>query len=156
MQRINIHIQYITVFVNNTHRFLHFAIGFYFLQSAISSHTMIYMRYIITRLQIAQGFECDGFVLIVRLFYLVFMVTLEDLVIGITNTFQFFINKPFVYTSSNGNKLYFRIQISKNAVQSFQLTPLFRKQINIIPLCLMRFQVGNQKVKLAVERWLRT
>ncbi len=47
MQRINIDIENITVFINDPYRFLHFAVCFNFLQPAIGTHTVIDVRYII-------------------------------------------------------------------------------------------------------------
>ena len=64
MQRINIHIQDIAVFINDPYRFLQFSIGFYFLQAAVHAHAMINMCYIISRLQLAQGLNVSALFLL--------------------------------------------------------------------------------------------
>ena len=56
MQGRNIYIQQVTIFILNSYRFLHPSIGFYFLQSAVYTYTMINMRYIISGLQFTQCF----------------------------------------------------------------------------------------------------
>jgi hypothetical protein len=58
------------------------------------------------------------------------MVTLKDLVIRITNQFQFFINKTFMYSFAYGNELYLGVQVGENAVESFQLFYLLSKDVN--------------------------
>ena len=44
MQRIDVYIEDIAVFINDTHCFLQFAIDFNFLQAAIRTNAMINMR----------------------------------------------------------------------------------------------------------------
>jgi hypothetical protein len=111
---------------------------------------MIDMRYIVAGLQVAERFQRQRFVFIVCLLDLVFMIALEDLVVGITNQFQFFINKSFVDAGGNRNELYFRVQVGKNAVEPFQLACLFGKNINGIPAasCAFRSLISRSNWRL--------
>ena len=67
------------------------------------------------------------------------MITLKYLVIGITNNFQIFINKSFMNGSSDRVKMNFCFQVFKNAMQSFQLFWIFRKQIKFKSFCFPAF-----------------
>ena len=54
---------------------------------------MVNMGNEITRLQLPECPECQGLVLVIRLFDLILMITLKDLVVGITNNLQVFIDE---------------------------------------------------------------
>ena len=57
MQRIDVYIQNIAVFVNDAHCFLELAVYFEFLQAAVTANTMIDMRYKISGLKITKRFQ---------------------------------------------------------------------------------------------------
>src|SRR5215203_815431 len=79
------------------------------------------------------------------------MIALENLVIGVTNYFQFFINKSFVYGSSDGYERNLLFQILENGIESFQLFRIFRKKMDRKMFGLPGFQVLDQQVKLPVK-----
>ena len=72
------------------------------------------------------------------------MITLEYLVVCIADKFKLLINKSFVNRSSNRCKLNLRIQISKDAIESFQLLRLLCKDEELIACPFVRFQVFNE------------
>jgi len=117
MQRVDVHIQNIAVFINDPHRLLQLAVRFQLLQTTVNTYAMINMGNVIAGLQFAQGTQGNGLVLVIGLLYLVFMITLKYLVIGIADHFQIFINKAFVYGGRYRCKLDAGLQIFKNAVQ---------------------------------------
>src|SRR5690606_39281269 len=109
--------------------FLHFAIGLNFLKTTKHADSMINMRNKITRLQFPQHPERKRLVFVISLFDLVFMIPLKDLVIGIANQLQIFINKSFVNGFRNRVKYNSRIQIVENSLQSFELSWVFSKEV---------------------------
>ena len=56
MQRIDVYIQNIAVFVNDAHCFLELAVYFEFLQAAVTANTMIDMRYTNLRAEDHEAF----------------------------------------------------------------------------------------------------
>jgi len=83
------------------------------------------MRYIIAGLQLAQGPQGEGLIFIIGLLDLVFMITLEDLVIGIANYFKIMINESFMNGSGDRIKMDLRLQVFKNSMQALQLLGVF-------------------------------
>src|SRR6476646_9900344 len=83
------------------------------------------------------------------------MITLKDLVVGITHDFQFFIDKSFVNTVRDWHETNLRMQVGKNAAQPFQLAGLFGKNEDAIACTFMGFEIFDQQVKLPVECGLR-
>src|SRR5579863_4094410 len=112
---------------------------------------MIDMRDIVARLQFPQGPEGNRLVLVIRLFDLVFMITLKDLVIRVTDDLQVLFDESFVDGVRDRMKGYFRLQVLKNGTQPFQLARILRKEAKGILLVLPRLEILYQKVKLTVE-----
>src|SRR5689334_21184305 len=79
------------------------------------------------------------------------MVSLKDLMIGIANQFQIFVNKTFVNGSCFRIEIYFFFQILEDGVQSFQLFWIFCKEMELKSFCFPGFEVFDQQIKLPVE-----
>src|SRR5688500_13084980 len=115
---------------------------------------MIDVRNVITWLQVTQRTKRDRFIFIISLLYLVFMISLKDLVISIANELKVMIDKALMNTRSDRSEYDFCFEVCKNAVQSFKLFWVFRKKEKVILFCFPVFQVLNQQVELPVKSWL--
>src|SRR5690606_31693383 len=129
MQRVDVYIQNVAVFVNDAHRFLHAAIHLHLLKSAVDSNTMIDMRDEISRLQFAKRAKSKRLVLVVRLLYSVFMIALKHLMIGVANNLQVFIDKPFVNRSGNGIEHNLGLQVREDRMQSLKLLRIISEYV---------------------------
>src|SRR5688572_11879530 len=79
------------------------------------------------------------------------MITLEYLVIGITNQFEIFFNKPFVNRNCNRIKNNLGLEISEDAVQSFELFRILSENVKFKPFVFPGLEVFDQQIKLPVE-----
>ncbi|WP_207748780.1 hypothetical protein, partial [Clostridioides difficile] len=77
---------------------------------------------------------------------------LEQLVIGIANCFEVFVDEAFMNARHHRHKLYIGIEVIENTVQSFQLPGLFGKNVYAEPGRLMRFEITDEQIELPVER----
>ena len=82
------------------------------------------------------------------------MITLKNLVVGITNQLQVIVYKSFVYRNSNGCNLDLGFQVCENDMQSFKLFGIFCKNENIVFSGFIVLQVFYQQVELPVKRRL--
>src|SRR4051812_18106481 len=79
------------------------------------------------------------------------MIALEDLVIGIADNFQVFINKAFVDGSGNRNEMDLFFQVLEYGIKPFELLWIFSKKIQLKPLPFPRFKIFYKQVELPVE-----
>ena len=110
---------------------------------------------IISRLQLAERAQRDSFVLVIGLFDLVFVITLEDLVIGITDQFQVFVDETLVDIESDGREGDLGLEVFENSIESFQLPRVFGEEEYGIFFSFPGFEVADQEVELAIEGGLR-
>src|ERR1700754_528998 len=93
---------------------------------------MINVGYIISWLQLPQGTERNSFILVIGLFDLVFVIALKDLVIGITDHFQVFVDKTFVDIEGYGGEGDLCLKVFKYGIQAFELAGILRKEVERI------------------------
>src|ERR1700722_14772474 len=116
MQRIDIDIEDIAVLVNDPDGLLQPAPRLDLLKTAVNPHSVIDMGDVIPWLQFAEGSKRDRLVLVIGLLDLVFMITLEDLVIGVADYFQIVIDKAFVDGQRQGSKMDLGMEVFEDRV----------------------------------------
>ena len=96
VQRMNAHIKNIVVLINQSDGLLLPAIVFYLLQTVEPPHPMVDMRHIITWLQVINLFHGDGLLAGKAITNAVFMITVENLVVGIAGQLIPPVDKAFM------------------------------------------------------------
>ena len=79
------------------------------------------------------------------------MIPLKDLVVRVANDLEILINETLMDRFGNRIKVYRRLEISEDAVKSFQLFRIFRKQVQLKSLFFPMSQIPDEHVKLPVK-----
>ena len=113
----------IIVFIEQFYHFLHFSVDIGTHQSTKNSHTMINMHQIIAQLKLIQLFERHHYFSLTCFigFELIFVKTVENLMIGVTQHRQIVIDKTFVQSIFNRLKMNIITPIIKNRSDSISL-----------------------------------
>ncbi len=109
------------------------------------------MRHIVARGQFAQRAHGKRFALAVSLLYYIFMVALEDLMIGVANNLFVVVYKTLAYRYAYRNKQNISAYVIKDAAQAFELFGVFCKNIGYIFFSNAFLQVFNKHIELPVE-----
>ena len=96
MQRVDAHIQQITVFIRKLETFLRFAVIIYFDQSHEFTDSVVYVRDVIADLQLHQVFQGQMLRLGERIFGFKPLITVKNLMVGINRDFITAIHKALV------------------------------------------------------------
>src|SRR5436309_751661 len=102
---MNADIQNIVILIYKATRLLQLAVYLHLFQPCKPPYAMVNVRNIITRIKPLELFERNDFFLFVKtLFQFKAVVTLKNLVVGITSQLHIFVNKPFVKRKNQGGE----------------------------------------------------
>ena len=115
---------------------------------------MIDVHHVIARMQFAQLFQRNAYLLRLPRFYTETMVPLENLMVGITTNFQVVIGKTFVKREMNGREIHPQAFVAKNSFQTLGLLFVGRQDIIIVSFLPVFQKVLGQQVEILIKNRL--
>ena len=158
MQRMNRDKNHIVILVNQTHHFLRsISIGNTY-QSSETSHTMVCMHYVISGSKLIQFLQAQGYLTATGLvaFQIVFMETVEQLVIGKDTETQSIIRKTFMQSALYGCKRDVISPVFKDSTNTFGLLQTVTAYIKSIITRKIVVKTFRHQVEVLMEDWLRS
>ena len=118
MQRVDAHIEEVTVVVNQADGLLRFTVVLYGLQSVEAPDAVVYMGDIITGLQFVKVFQRDGLLSREVVAQMEAVVTLKDLVVSVAAHLQVFVDEAAVDGDGLGLEITVQLIIMVDVVQN--------------------------------------
>ena len=155
VQRMDVHVQNVAVFVNQADGLLLFAVVFDDLQPVEPAHTVVDVGNVIARVQVVKFFDGQAFLAAEAFAQAEFVVTLKKLVVGVAEDFQVVVHKPGVQAYFHRRKLYRRFCVAfgslENGLQPFNLFGVVRQDQGAVAFGGLPAQVFFQQVEFFVE-----
>ena len=155
VQRMNVDVQNVAVFVNQADGLLLFAVVFDDLQPVEAAHTVVDVGNVIARVQVVKFFDGQAFLAAETFAQAEFVVTFKKLVVGVAEDSQVVVHKPGVQAYFHRRKLYrcFCTVFGslENGLQPFNLPGVVRQDKSAVAFGGLPAQVFLQQVEFFVE-----